>query len=70
MIRALYIQRDNGDYDFYCAFDNSTQPAPEQDYIDQLALWLEEDCGEVVKIIELDDTSKIVDVLKLSAINY
>ena len=64
MIKALYVLQDDGDYDFYCAFENNTQPEPEQNFIDEIAMWLTEDCGEKVKIIDLDDTSMLTDVLE------
>ena len=64
MIKALYVLRGDSCYEFYCAFDDNTQPEPEQNFIDEIAMRLTVACGEEVKIIEIDDVSMLTDVLE------
>ena len=59
MIKALYVLRGDSCYEFYCAFDDNTQPEPEQNFIDEIAMRLTVACGEEVKIIEIDDVSNM-----------
>lgn len=56
MIRAIYKLREDGDYDFVAAFDSEI--ATQNDWVEQIQEWLENE-GEEVLVIENCDLNKL-----------
>jgi len=60
MTRAIYIRREDGDFDFVAAFDVNQLPSAPSDWPQEIAEWLAL-VGEDVKVVDCDLT-KLPDV--------
>ena len=60
MIKGIYTLREDGDWDFYAAFNDDSALT---DFSPLVIKGLEQ--GETVKVVEFDDLSHVVDVLTI-----
>ncbi len=60
---AIYLERDDGDFDFVACFDREQLPEPPSNWPVKIQLWYES-VGETIKMVELDDLSDLTDILE------
>ena len=66
MVKAIYQQREDGDYDFVAAFEGEQYGRETVEWVAQLSDYLIE-LGETVLVRDFDDVAHIVDVLSADA---
>lgn len=63
MIKAIYREREDGDFDFVAAFDTDLTLEPPSNWPDEIADWLRSE-GETVLVIETCSLQKLPDVFE------
>ena len=61
MIKAVYQQRSDGDYDFVAAFETEQLPAPPSDWPQEISEWLTAE-GETPLLIQVGAINELPDV--------
>lgn len=61
MIKAIYREREDGDFDFVAAFDTNLTPEPPSNWPDEIAEWLRNE-GETVLVVDNCTLHKLPDV--------